>query len=157
MCDRSRLFAILCAIEISEMGRIRFRRVRFQTSNSVSFLVLTELLSEFLSAHHSCAKAGSPSSSQSSPSSLQNSVISLFRSSTLETVLRPFSRYRLEGIFSFFWATAFFAKKAKTEMRHFCIKHYKTRYTPEKRDRIKIQGMVSIQNEIGTRYECPQF
>ena len=33
-------------------------------------------------------------------------------------------------------------------MRHFCLKHYKTRYTPVKHDTIKIQGMVSIQNEI---------
>ena len=42
----------------------------------------------------------------------------------------------------------FYANKPKTEMRHFRLKHYKTRCTPVKRDRYKIQGMVSIQNEI---------
>ena len=31
----------------------------------------------------------------------------------------------------------FFANKAKTEMHHFSLKHYKTRYTPAKRDKIK--------------------
>ena len=38
--------------------------------------------------------------------------------------------------------------KEKTEMRHFCLKCYKTRYTPVEWDRMKIQGTVSIQNEI---------
>ena len=40
-------------------------------------------LSEFLSAYYLCAKANSPSLPQ-------NSVSSLFRNSTLETVFRPF-------------------------------------------------------------------
>ena len=56
----------------SETGRIRFRRVRFQTPNSVSFFVLTEFwggeLNEFLSAYYLCAKANSPSFPQNSPS-----------------------------------------------------------------------------------------
>ena len=47
----------------------------------------------------------------------------------------------------------FFANKAKTEMRHFCLKHYKTRCTPVKRDRIKNlrhgQHPERDQNEIG--------
>ena len=47
-------------------------------------------LSEFLSAYFLCAKANSPSFSQNSPSLPQNSVSSLFRSSALETVFRPF-------------------------------------------------------------------
>ena len=47
-------------------------------------------LSEFLSAYHLCAKAISPSSSQNSPSLPQDSMSSLFRNSTLETVCRPF-------------------------------------------------------------------
>ena len=51
----------------------------------------------------------------------------------------------------------FYANKAKTEMRHFCLKHYKTRYTPAKRDRIKTpmhgQHPERDQNEIGTRCE----
>ena len=41
--------------------------------------------------------------------------------------------------------------------RHFCLKRYKTRHTPEKRDRIKNprhgQHPERDQNEIGTRYE----
>ena len=69
----------------SETGRIRFRGVRFQTPNSVSFLGLTE----FRGANF-CAKANSPSFSQNSPSLPQNSVSSLLRNSTLETVFRPF-------------------------------------------------------------------
>ena len=44
-------------------------------------------LSEFLSAYYLCAKA---SFRQNSPSLPQNSVSSLFRNSTLETVFRPF-------------------------------------------------------------------
>ena len=44
----------------------------------------------------------------------------------------------------------FYANKAKTEMRHFCLKRYKTRYTPVKRDRfLKVQGVVGIQNLSG--------
>ena len=75
-------------------GRIWFRRARFQTPNSVSFSGLTEFqggeLSELFSAHYLCAKANSPSFSRNSPSLPQNSVSSLFRNSTLETVVRPF-------------------------------------------------------------------
>ena len=82
--------------QMSETGRIRFRGVRFQTPNSVSFLGLTEFrgseLSEFLSAYYLCAKANSPSLTQNSPSLPQNSVISLFRNRTLETVFRPFPK-----------------------------------------------------------------
>ena len=62
----------------SETGRIRFRRVRFQTPNSVSFFgahwVPGSELSEFLSAYYLCVKANSPSCSQNSPSLPQNSV-----------------------------------------------------------------------------------
>ena len=51
--------------QYSETGRIRFRRARFQTPSSVSFLGLPEFrgseLSEFLSAYALCAKANSPS------------------------------------------------------------------------------------------------
>ena len=56
----------------SETGRIRFRGVRFQTPNSVSFFgahwVPGSELSEFLSAYYLCAKANSTSFSQNSPS-----------------------------------------------------------------------------------------
>ena len=79
----------------AETGRIRFRRVRFQTPSSVSFLGLTEFQG---------ANAVSSSQpiicvpkrthrvffSQNSPSLPRNSVSSLLRNSTLETVLRPF-------------------------------------------------------------------
>ena len=47
-------------------------------------------LSEFLPAYFLCAKANSPSFSQDSPSLPQNSMSSLLRNSTLETVFRPF-------------------------------------------------------------------
>ena len=50
-------------------------------------------LSEFLSAYYLCAKANSPSFLQNSPSLPQNSVSSLLRNSTLETVFRPFPIY----------------------------------------------------------------
>ena len=80
----------------SETGRIRFRRVRFQTPNSVSFFgphrVPGRELSELLSPYYLCAKGNSPSFSQNSPSLAQNSVSSLFRNSTLETVFRPFPK-----------------------------------------------------------------
>ena len=52
-CDLS---ACPVLLQLSETGRIQFRRVRFQTPNSMSFLALTEFrgpgreLSEFLSA-----------------------------------------------------------------------------------------------------------
>ena len=51
-------------------------------------LALTEL--GLLSAYYLCAKANSLSSSQKSPSLVQNSVSSLFRNSTLEAEFRPF-------------------------------------------------------------------
>ena len=57
-----------------ETGRIRFRGVRFQTPNSVSFLGLTEFRGECLSAYDLCDKVNSPSFSQNSPSLPQNSV-----------------------------------------------------------------------------------
>ena len=79
---------------LSEMGRIRFRRVWFQTPNSVNLFgprrVPGRELSEFLSAYYLCAKTNSPSSAQNLPILAQNSVSSLVRNSTLETVLRPF-------------------------------------------------------------------
>ena len=80
--------------ELSEISRLRFRRVRFQTPSSVTFWPSPNSgeLSEFLSASYLCAKASSPSFSQNSPSLLQNSVSSLFRNSTLETVFRPFPK-----------------------------------------------------------------
>ena len=50
----------------------------------------------------------------------------------------------------------FYANNAKTEMRHFCLKSYKTRYTSAKRDTIKNpqhgQDPEREQNEIGTRF-----
>ena len=46
-------------------------------------------LSEFLSAYYLCANANSPSFWQNSPSLPQNSVSSLLRNSTLETVFGP--------------------------------------------------------------------
>ena len=50
--------------EFSEMGRIRFRRVWFQTLSSVSFFAPHRVpgreLSEFLSAYYLCARANSP-------------------------------------------------------------------------------------------------
>ena len=52
-------------------------------------------LSEFLSANYVCEKANSPSFWQNSPSLPQNSVSSLFRNSTLETVFRPFPMHCL--------------------------------------------------------------
>ena len=78
----------------SETGQIRFRRVRFQTPNSVSFLALTEFQGDNSA---SCVQPIICVSirthqffSQNSPSSLQNSVSSLFRNSTLGTVFHPF-------------------------------------------------------------------
>ena len=50
-------------------------------------------LSEFLSAYYLCVKVNSPSFSWNSPSLLQNSVSSLFRNSTPETVFRPFPSF----------------------------------------------------------------
>ena len=89
-----RLFKAALDTPLDSTGRIRFRRVRFQTPNSVSFFwahwVLGTELSEFLSAYYLCANANSPSFSQNSPSLPQNSVSSLLRNSTLETVFRPF-------------------------------------------------------------------
>ena len=64
-----------------ETGRRQFRRARFQPPNSVSFLALTFYL---------YATENSPSFSQNSPSLPKNSVSSLFRNITLETVFRPF-------------------------------------------------------------------
>ena len=88
-------------LQFSETSRIRFRGVRLQTPNSVSLSGLTEFrggeLSEFLSAYYLCAKAKSPSFSQNSPSLPQNSVSSLFRNSTLETVFRPFPKFPFEA------------------------------------------------------------
>ena len=51
----------------------------------------------------------------------------------------------------------FYANKAKTEVRHFCLKLYETRCTPAKRDR-KLPGQKSprngqLQKEIRTRSE----
>ena len=67
---------------VSETGRKRFRRARFQTLSSVSFAgshrVPGRELSEFLSAGYSCGKANSPSFSQKPPSLPQNSLSSLF-------------------------------------------------------------------------------
>ena len=47
-------------------------------------------LNEFLSAYYLCANADSPSFSQNLPSLSQDSVSSLFRNNTLETVFRLF-------------------------------------------------------------------
>ena len=55
--------------------------------------VLRRELSEFLPAYYSCAKANSPSFAQNSLSLPQNSVSSLFRNSTVETVFCPFPNW----------------------------------------------------------------
>ena len=65
-CERT-LVVLPGNIRMSETGRIRFRRVRFQTPNSVSFLPSPSSgreLSEFLSAYYLCAKANSSSLSK---------------------------------------------------------------------------------------------
>ena len=68
---------------------------RFQTPNSVSFFgphwVPVSEVGEFLSAYYLCAKANLPSFSQKLELTelRQNSVSSLFRNSTPETVFRP--------------------------------------------------------------------
>ena len=88
----------------SETGRIRFRRVRFQTPSSVGFFALTEFWGEnsvsssqpiicvtkrthrvFRRTHRVC------------PTTQWGSVSSLFRNSTLETVFRPFPRKQKGG------------------------------------------------------------
>ena len=55
----------------------------------------------------------------------------------------------------------FHVNRAKTEMRHFCLKRYKTRYTLAKRDRIKGSRCgrhpERDQNEIGARYKFASF
>ena len=62
----------------SEMGRIRFRRVRVEHPKLREFFgphrVPGRELSEFLSAYYLCAKANTPSFSKNSPSLPQNSV-----------------------------------------------------------------------------------
>ena len=82
----------------SETGRIRFRRVRFQTPNSVSFSGLTEFRganSVSSSRPIICVpKRTHRVFSQNSPSLPQNSVSSLLRNSTLETVFRPFPNFQ---------------------------------------------------------------
>ena len=84
------------------MGRIRFRRARSQTPNTVSFWLSPSsrerALSELLSAYYLCVKADSSSVSWNSPSLAQNSVSSLFGNSTLETVFRPFPKRRDTGL-----------------------------------------------------------
>ena len=65
------------ARRLSETGRIRFRRVRFQTPSCVSFgprRAPGRELSEFLLAYYLCAKPNSPSFWQKSPSLPYNSV-----------------------------------------------------------------------------------
>ena len=51
----------------------------------------------------------------------------------------------------------FMRTRQKQERATFVLKHYETRYTPVKRDRIKIprnaQHPERDQNKIGTRYE----
>ena len=72
----------------------RFRRVRFQTPSSVSFLALSELRGEHSASssqpNYLCAKANSPSFWQNSPSLPQNSVSSLLRNSPIQTAFHPF-------------------------------------------------------------------
>ena len=52
-------------------------------------------------------------------------------------------------------------REGKNRSAPLCLKHYKTRYMPVKRDRIKIprnaQHPERDQNEIGTRYEFAYF
>ena len=77
--------AILSRKGIARYGGVsRTGPLWFQTPNSVSFP--GSELSEFFSAYDLCAKANSPSFSQNSPSLPRNSVSSLLRNSTLETV-----------------------------------------------------------------------
>ena len=84
------------SVRKSEMGRIRFRRVRFQTPNSVSLLALTEFRGENSVSSSQpiivCKNELTEFFSQSLPILPQNSVSSLLRNSTLETVFRPFPR-----------------------------------------------------------------
>ena len=72
-------------------------------------------------------------------------------------VIRGFWTFRgkiAQGRLKIYEQLHFYSNKAKTGLRHFSLKHYKTRYTPVKRDRIKKkQGMVSVHNEIRMRYE----
>ena len=87
--------------QFSETGRIRFRRVRFQTPNSESFFALTEFRGEssvsssrptmcvtkgthrvFRRAHRVC------------PRTRWGPASSLLRNSTLETVFRLFPKFR---------------------------------------------------------------
>ena len=79
----------------SKTGRIRFRRVWFQTPNSVSFLPSpssretvssSQPIIGVLKRTRQVFSQNSPSFSQNSPSLPQNAVSSLFRNSTLETV-----------------------------------------------------------------------
>ena len=48
----------------------------------------------------------------------------------------------------------FCANKPKAEMRHFCLKHYKTRYTPVRRDRIPSGApeLHALFNDFGINF-----
>ena len=81
----------------SETGRRRFRGVRCRVSKHRAKWVFRGTLSFGERAQSVpfsllfvCVNANSPSFPQNWPSLLQNSVSSLFRNSTLETVFRPF-------------------------------------------------------------------
>ena len=78
----------------SETGQIRFRRVRFQTPSSVSFFLRSHRvpgreLGEFLSAYYFCVpKRTHRACRRTHRVTPKNSVSSVFRISTLETVCR---------------------------------------------------------------------
>ena len=80
---------------LSATGRIRFRRVRLQTPSSVSFLAL---IFGLLFARVCVCQCKLTRLSQNSPNLVENSVISLFRNSTLETVFRPMHLVRVRPI-----------------------------------------------------------
>ena len=80
---------------LSETGRIQFRRVRLQTTNSVRFCcphrALGRELSEFLSAYYLCHQV-SRRTHRVCPKTQWGAASSLLRSSALETVFRPFPK-----------------------------------------------------------------
>ena len=85
-----------------ETGGIRFRRIRFQTPNSVSFLPSPRSGGESsvssLSAYCLWAKANSTSSSQKSPNWPQNSMSSFFANSAPDTVFSPFPSFMMKRL-----------------------------------------------------------
>ena len=86
--------------QLSETGRLRFRRVWFQTPNSVSFLALTEFGENSVSSSQPiiCVPTRTHRvfrrTRRVCPRTQWGSVSSLIQKSTLETVFRPFPKLR---------------------------------------------------------------